>query len=188
VHLAQTWWQQGQGRLLVWLTAASRDLALSGYAQAAAERAGTVPADDAETAAARFLSRLAETQQPWLAVLDNVADPADLDGLWPAGPAGRVLVTARDDAAVPRSGTPLVFPVGVFSSHEALAYLMAWLSADPGQRLGAVDLVDDLSCDPLQWSPASSCRPPDNGSQASQARSRAAPYLSNSRSAGFSGQ
>ena len=44
---------------------------------------------------------------------------------------------------------PVVFSVGPFSSHEGLTYLMARLSADPDQRLGAVDLAEELGCDPL---------------------------------------
>jgi tetratricopeptide (TPR) repeat protein len=88
-------------------------------------------------------------------VLDGVADPADLDGLSPDGPAGRVLITAAQDIVVPRARDPLVFPVGVFSSHEALTYLMARLSADTDQRLGGVDLVTDLGCDPLALAQAS---------------------------------
>jgi tetratricopeptide (TPR) repeat protein len=155
VYLAQTWWQRSQAGLLVWLTAASRDSVLSGYLQAATGRTGTVPADDAEKAAARFLSWLAETTQPWLVVLDGVTDPVDLDGLWPDGPAGRVLMTAAPDIAVPGPRDPVVFPVGTFSSHEALTYLMARLSADTDQRLGAVDLAADLGCDPLALAQAS---------------------------------
>jgi tetratricopeptide (TPR) repeat protein len=142
VHLARTWWQGHQSGTLVWLEAGSRDSVVSGYA-----RASAVAGQDAEAAAARFLSWLAKTSQPWLVVLDGVDGQADLDGLWPQGPAGRVLVTAADNADVP-DGRP-AFPVGAFSSHEALTYLMARLSEDPGQRLGAVDLVDDLGRDPL---------------------------------------
>jgi len=52
----------------------------------------------------------------------NLANPADLDGLWPAGPAGRVLVTCADAAAIP--ATMQVLPVGVFNSREALSHLM----------------------------------------------------------------
>jgi tetratricopeptide (TPR) repeat protein len=152
-HLARTW-RQSQAGLLVWLTATSRDSMLSGYAQAA-RQTGTTGTDDPEIAAARFLSRLAETSQPWLVVLDRLSDPVDLDGLWPGGPAGRVLVTAADDAAVPGSRNPVAFPVGVFSSHEAQTYLMARLSSDPDQRLGAVDLVHELGCDPLALAQAS---------------------------------
>jgi hypothetical protein len=152
-YLAHTWRQGNQDGVLLWLTAGSRDSVLSGYAQAAAGRPGA--ADDAEAASARFLSWLAETSRPWLAVLDGVSDPGDLDGLWPEGPAGRVLVTAEDDAVVPVSRNPLLLPVGKFSPHEALSYLIARLSADPDKRLGAADLVHDLTCDPLALAQAS---------------------------------
>jgi tetratricopeptide (TPR) repeat protein len=155
VHLAQTWRKESPDGVLVWLAAATRDSALSGYRQATLERSGMVPLEDAETTATRFLAWLAETRQPWLLVLDGVSDPAELDGLWPAGPAGRVLVTAADDLAVAGSRNALVFPVGPFSPHEALAYLTTRLSADPDQRLGAVDLVQELSCDPLALAQAS---------------------------------
>jgi tetratricopeptide (TPR) repeat protein len=153
-HLARTWCQGRESGLLVWLTATSRDSMLSGYAQAA-RRIEAVPADDPEAAAARLLSRLAETSQPWLVVLDRLTGPADLDGLWPDGPAGRVLVTTSDDAAVPGTRDRQVFPVGMFSPHEALTYLTARLSSDPDQRLGAVDLVHALDCDPLAMAQAS---------------------------------
>ena len=65
------------------------------------------------------------------------------------GPAGQVLVTSAAGATVPAARNPVQFPVGAFSSHEALTYLMGRLSADPDQRLGAVDLVQDLGGDPL---------------------------------------
>ena len=155
VYLAQTWRNESQDGVLVWLSAASRDSVLSGYRQAALSRTGAVPVEDAEASAARFLGWLAETRQPWLVVLDGVTDPAELDGLWPAGPAGRVLVTAAGDIAVAGSRGALVFPVGAFSPHEALTYLTARLSTDPDQRLGAVDLVQDLNCDPLALAQAS---------------------------------
>jgi len=155
VHLARTWRKESPDGVLVWLAAGTRDSALSGYRQATLERSGMVPPEDAETTATRFLAWLAETRQPWLLVLDGVSDPAELDGLWPAGPAGRVLVTAADDLAVAGSRNALVFPVGSFSPHEALAYLTARLSADPDQRIGAVDLVQELGCDPLALAQAS---------------------------------
>jgi tetratricopeptide (TPR) repeat protein len=155
VHLAQTWRKESPDGVLVWLAAASRDSALSGFRQAALARSGMVPAEDAETTAARFLAWLAETRQPWLVILDGVSDPAELEGLWPAGQAGHVVVTAADDLAVAGSRNALVFPVGPFSPHEALTYLTARLSADPDQRLGAVDLVQELSCDPLALAQAS---------------------------------
>ena len=88
-------------------------------------------------------------------VLDGVSDPADPDGLWPAGPAGHVLVTAGPRRGGAGRRNALVFPVGPFSPHEALTYLTARLSADPDQRLGAVDLVQELGCDPLALAQAS---------------------------------
>jgi tetratricopeptide (TPR) repeat protein len=155
VHLAQTWRKESQDGVLVWLAAASRDSVLSGYRQAALDRSGKVLAENAEATATRFLAWLAETRQPWLVVLDGLSDPAELDGLWPAGPAGHVVVTAAGDVAMPDSRNALVFPVGPFSPHEALTYLTARLSADPDQRLGAVDLVQELGCDPLALAQAS---------------------------------
>lgn len=170
-NLARTWLAETPGGLLVWLNAGSRDALLCGYAQAvAAGRAGgwpmTIPADtasadSAELTAGRFLAGLAEATGPWLVVMDGLADPADAEGLWPSGQgdqsdqggqsgqSGRVLVTARSGVTVPDAMNPVVFTVGPFSSHEGLTYLMARLSADPDQRLGAVDLVEELGCDPL---------------------------------------
>jgi tetratricopeptide (TPR) repeat protein len=168
--LARDWLAAHDDGLLVWIDAASRDLVLSGYARAAAARpgdpagesghpglgtAGAGSATDAETTAARYLSWLASEDRPWLVVLDNLSDPADVDGLWPSGPSGRVLVSTLDAATVPESQRPVVFPVGPFSAHEALTYLMARLSADPERRLGAIDVVDDLACDPLALAQAS---------------------------------
>ena len=112
VHLAQTWRKESPDGVLVWLAAASRDSALSGYRRAALARSGMVPAEDAETTATRFLAWLAETRQPWLVILDGVSDPAELDGLWPAGPAGHVVVTAADDLAVAGDGTRWSSPSG----------------------------------------------------------------------------
>ena len=158
-NLARNWLAETPDGLLIWLNAGQPGRALSGYAQAVATaRAGgwpvTVPADtasadSAELTAGRFLAGLAEASGPWLIVMDGLTDPADAEGLWPLGPAGRVLVTAGSGVAVPDVMNPVVFTVGPFSSHEGLTYLMARLSADPDQRVGAVDLVEELGCDPL---------------------------------------
>ena len=100
VGLAESVWQSRAVDLLAWVTATSRASVLSGYAQAAAEL-GLDHERDAEAVAARFLAWLDGTTRPWLVVLDDLRDAADLDGLWPAGPAGRVLITAADAGAVP---------------------------------------------------------------------------------------
>jgi tetratricopeptide (TPR) repeat protein len=158
-HLARTWLAETPDGLLIWLDAASRDALLSGYAQAvSAARAAawpvTIPADtmsagSAELTAQRFLSGLAEASGPWLVVMDGLADPADAEALWPSAQAGRLMVTAGPGVAVPDAVNPVIFTVGQFSSHEGLTYLMARLSADPDQRVGAVDLAEELGCGPL---------------------------------------
>ena len=85
-YLAESVSQAGQVDLLVWVTATSRASVLAGYAEAFAGKMGTTPADNAETAAARLVGWLAQTSLPWLVVLDDVAAPEDLEGLWPARP------------------------------------------------------------------------------------------------------
>jgi tetratricopeptide (TPR) repeat protein len=154
-YLAESLWQAGQAEILVWVTATSRASVMASYARASGQTIGSEPGGDAEAAAARFAGWLASTGRPWLVVLDDLADPADLAGLWPAGPAGRVLITTRDAAALSQLPQPVVFPVGVFSPHEALTYLMGRLSTDPDQRVGAVDMLSDLGREPLALAQAS---------------------------------
>jgi len=158
-YLARTWRAENPGGPLIWLDAGSRDALLSCYAQAAAAaRTADWPltttahpesADSAELTAGRFLAGLAEASGPWLVVMDGLADPADAEGLWPVGPAGRLLVTAEPGVTVPPALHPVVATVGPFGSHDGLTYLMARLSTDPDQRVGAVDLAEELGCDPL---------------------------------------
>ncbi len=152
---AESLWQSRGVELLVWVVATSRASVLSGYVEAAVAAMGTDPAGDAESVAAQFLGWLSETSRPWLVVLDDVSDPADLDGLWPQGPAGRVLITTASSANLSAEHRVLVHPVGAFSSREALSYLMGRLTADTDQRLGAIDLVEDLGREPLALAQAS---------------------------------
>ena len=126
---------------------------LSGYAAATATATGREQASSCESVAAQFLGWLSETSRSWLVVLDDLADPADLDGLWPSGPNGRVLVTCADATALPRGMQ--VLPVGPFNSREALGFLMERLSANPDQRLGAIDLVRAVGLEPAALTQAS---------------------------------
>jgi tetratricopeptide (TPR) repeat protein len=126
---------------------------LSGYAAATAAVTGRDQASSGESVAAQFLTWLGETSRPWLVVLDDLASLGDFDGLWPAGPVGRVLVTSSDAAAVP-SGVRVV-PVGPFSEREAIGYLSGRLSADPDKRVGAIELARDLDFEPVALAQAS---------------------------------
>jgi tetratricopeptide (TPR) repeat protein len=150
---AESLWQSGAVDLLVWVDATSRASVLSGYAAATAAVTGRDQASSCESVAAQFLSWLGETSRPWLVVLDDLAGPADLDGLWPAGPAGRVLVTCADPSAAP--GGAQAVPVGPFSVREAAGYLNGRLAADPDKRLGAIELAGDLDLDPPALAQAS---------------------------------
>ena len=152
--LAGALWQSRTVGLLAWVTATSRASILSGYALAAAEL-GLDHGPDAESIAARFTAWLDGTARPWLVVLDDLRDAADLDGLWPAGTAGRVLITAAGAAAVPGEHEVMVRPVPAFSIREALGYLSGRLTTDPDQRSGAIDLVTELACDPAALTQAS---------------------------------
>jgi hypothetical protein len=157
VCFAEALWRSGQVEVLAWVDASSRASALAGYAEAAAA-AGIDPAGPAEQVAARLAGWLAETTRPWLVVLDDLRDAADLGGLWPRGPAGRVLITTPDEGTV--SGEldepgVQVFPVGAFSTREALNYLMGRLADDPDQRQGAIDLAITLGGDPCALTHAS---------------------------------
>ena len=150
---AESLWRSGGLDLLVWIQATSRASVLTGYAVATAAATGRDQVSSCESVAAQFLSWLAETSHSWLVVLDDLADPADLDGLWPTGRAGRLLATCADAGAVPRGIQ--VLPVGLFNSREALSHLMGRLSASPGQRLGAIDLVSAMGLEPTALTQAS---------------------------------
>jgi len=154
VAAARTLWQSGAVELVIWLTATSRASVLSGYAEAAtaaeaANDAATALAGDTDSAAARFIAWLRDTDRPWLAVLDDLTAETALDErLWPSGPAGRVLVTTADPGVL--SGRQAqVIPVGPFSRREALNYLVGRLTMDLDQRQGAVDLISELRHEPL---------------------------------------
>ncbi len=151
--VAESLWHSGGVDLLVWIDATSRASVLSGYAATTAAVTGRGQASSAESVAAQFISWLEETSRSWLVVLDDLADTADLHGLWPAGPAGRLLVTCAAAAAVP-SGMPVV-PVGPFSLREAISYLSERVSADPDKRHGAIELAQDLDLEPVALTQAS---------------------------------
>jgi tetratricopeptide (TPR) repeat protein len=150
---AESLWHTGGVELIIWIDATSRASVLSGYAAATLAVTGRAQASSCESVAAQFLSWLGETKRSWLVVLDDLADAASLAGLWPAGSAGRVLVTSADAAAVP-SGVRVV-PLGPFSLREAISQLSESLSADPDKRHGAIELAQDLNLEPVALAQAS---------------------------------
>ena len=156
VIIAESLWRSGGIDALIWISATDRASVLSGYVQASAAAFGIQPAGTAESVAARLLSWLSATDQPWLVVLDDLQETSDLDGLWPEGPAGRVLVTSmHSSVASGRRGTQVI-PVGFFSVREALNCLTERLSMNPVQRQGAIDLIEALGREPLALAQAAS--------------------------------
>ncbi len=156
-YFAESLWRSPGVDVLTWVVASSRASVLSGFVAAAAAM-GASDAGDAESVAARFVDWLGQTSRPWLVVLDDLCDAADLRGLWPAGPAGRLLITTANPAAISAISAEhraLAVPVPAFSSREAMSYLSSRLSTDPEQRSGAIDLVGDLGCEPLALGQAS---------------------------------
>ena len=149
VMIAESLWRSENIDVLIWVSGTSRASVLSAYAEASAAAAGIEPTGTAESVAARFVSWLGETSRPWLVVFDDLLDAEELDGLWPEGPAGRLVITSTQSAVVSSRRSTRVFPIGFFSVREALGCLTDRLSVDPAQRQGGIDLIEALGREPL---------------------------------------
>src|SRR5690348_2967351 len=170
--IAHALWDRHAVDLVLWLTPTNRDAVITGYAQAMQDVGG--PATDGpEAAAAHFLDWLTETDRPWLVILDDLADAAVLEGLWPHGPNGRVMVTSRRPDTAVRAYRPRAVEVGPFSPREALGYLSAKLHNDPDQWIGALDLAGDLGYLPIALAQAAALMA-DTGLDCRQYRARLA--------------
>jgi tetratricopeptide (TPR) repeat protein len=165
VGFAHAMWSARAVDLLVWVPAGNRTAVIASYARAVQDLSllgdlNLVAGDEtADATAQRFLGWLRRTQRRWAVVLDGVTSPADVDGLWPAGPAGQVVVTTRlreadlRGAAESRGGAGgaglTAYGVPGFSRRESLAYLTARLTAFPDQRIEALDLAEDVGGLPI---------------------------------------
>ena len=157
VIIAESLWRSGAIDALIWISATNRASVLSGYVQASVAAIGIEPTGTAESVAARFVSWLGATNQPWLVVLD------DLPG---HGGSGRALARGAGRpgaghqhavlASPPRRRGTQVIPVGFFSVREALNCLTERLSVNPAQRQGAIDLIEALGREPLALAQAAS--------------------------------
>src|SRR5690348_2686236 len=156
VIIAESLWRSDAIDVLIWIPATSRESVLAAYVEASAPAFGIAPTGTAESVAARLVSWLSTTDQRWLVVLDDLQDPSDLDGLWPEGSSGRVLVTSSQSALVSGRRGIQVAPVGFYSVREALNCLTERLSVNPAQRQGAIDLIEALGREPLALAQAAS--------------------------------
>lgn len=153
---AQHAWDTGEVEVLLWVTASSRTAIVTTYAQAGVELCGADPGDSGQ-AAAGFLAWLRTKRHRWLIVLDDLADIADVRGLWPPDvPHGRTLVTTRRRDAALTAGQRHLLQVGVFTPEQAIAYLTNTLArhhrVEPAKEL--VFLAAGLGHLPLALSQA----------------------------------
>src|SRR5215831_19062249 len=95
VEFAHAMWNARAVDLLVWVPAGNRTAIVASYAQAMTELDTQQPGETADAAAERFLGWLTRTNRRWAVVLDGVTSASDLDGLWPTGAAGQLVVTTR---------------------------------------------------------------------------------------------
>src|SRR6478736_1917331 len=128
VEFTHAMWNTRAVEILIWVTAASRESIVTGFAQAANTVDASQPDEGAESAAARFVSWLAHTRRPWALVIDDLAELSDLEGLWPSGASGRLLITTRLPAsafegAVDEDRELRMVPVSGLSRREALDYV-----------------------------------------------------------------
>lgn len=154
---ARAAWRDATVELVMWVTASSREAIQASYAQAAREIATIVPVET-EQSAQWLVGWLQTTHRPWLIVMDDLNDPADLQGLWPVGPGGRCLVTTRRRDSVLAGSGRQVIDVGLYTPQEALTYMREKLPAEDDEEYDreVVALAADLDYLPLALAQAAS--------------------------------
>jgi tetratricopeptide (TPR) repeat protein len=155
IEFTHALWNEQLVEVLVWVTATNAEAIINGFAQAANLVDAGDPDESAEAAAARFASWLSRTRRPWALVIDDLSDIADLEGLWPGGASGRVLITTRLPAESFENWDVTVVPLPGLNRREALSYLSSRLTDHPDQRIEAPDLSEDLGGLPLALAQAS---------------------------------
>ncbi|WP_335989489.1 NB-ARC domain-containing protein [Glycomyces sp. MUSA5-2] len=143
-------WDSGALQLMVWVTADSRAAITAAFAEAAARVCGSTTTDP-DRAAAEFLDWLDRPTGPrWLIVLDGVAEPQHLVGLWPPESAhGRTVVTSRIRSASWRGARRAAVNISSFTLEEAAAFFREQFGEHSNRNEGAVALADHLGGLPL---------------------------------------
>src|SRR6516164_2415043 len=149
VNFAHTLWNSRAVDLLVWVPAGSRASIVASFAQAAGELDAELPGETADAAARRFLGWLSRTQRRWAVILDGVMSADDLDGLWPAGETGQVVVTTRLPEEQMRGPGRTVAEVPGFTRRESITYLDSRFTSVVDQRIESPDLANELGGLPI---------------------------------------
>ncbi|MEU0243198.1 tetratricopeptide repeat protein [Streptomyces sp. NPDC006235] len=127
--------------LVLWTSASDVQQVITAYAQAALSvQAPASTGQDQLSDAQAFLTWLCGTDRRWLVVLDDITDPAGMDGWWPDSPRanGWTLATTRLKDPRLTGGGRARIDVDVYSQAEATDYLTARLAHD-----GKEHLIDD---------------------------------------------
>jgi tetratricopeptide (TPR) repeat protein len=146
-HAAKSLRRSGAVGLTAWVDASSRTSALGSYL-AIAESLGLDCTGEAEATAASVCLSLQAATARWVLVLDDLRDPAALEGIWPGSPAGTVLITTRDPAMAEAFAGVQVVSVPFLSQRESMDLLSRRLSTDPDHRSGQIDLALVLDGEP----------------------------------------
>jgi len=149
VGFAHALWNNRAVDLLVWVPAGCRESIVASFAIAAGELDADHPGEVADVAAKRFLDWLSRTRRRWALIFDDVTSAADLDGLWPRGSSGQVVVTTRLPQMELASPDRKILGVSGFSRREGLGYLNSRLTGYPDQRIESLDLAEDVSGLPI---------------------------------------
>jgi DNA-binding SARP family transcriptional activator len=140
-------------RVRVWVAASSTSSVIAAYADAADAVQRVDSSRPEKDRARQFLAWLASATAPWIVVLDDVADPADLRGWWPPESRhGLVLATTQRRVAELSGEGRDVLDVGLYSAEESLAYLRQRLRTaedDSEVETGLALLADSLGHHPL---------------------------------------
>ncbi|MER7752979.1 FxSxx-COOH system tetratricopeptide repeat protein [Kitasatospora sp. NPDC097643] len=142
-HYARSALRTGALDLLLWVDASSRAAVRHDYARAAARLGLSTGPDAADV----LLTWLNTTDRRWLLVLDGLAAPGDLDGLWPdPAPGAALLVTTRSADPSLRTRRRRLLPVRAFTTWEAVGYLADRLAVhDLGATEGELAVIADES-------------------------------------------
>ncbi|HEY1916133.1 MAG TPA: tetratricopeptide repeat protein [Streptosporangiaceae bacterium] len=149
VRLAHSYQESRLDSLVLWIAASSRDAVVTSYAYTLHQVAPPAARGGPEAEAVQFLDWLAKAERPWLIVFDDLDQKVVLDGLWPKGPAGQVVVTTQHRETVVNAPDPFIAEVGPYHPREAVNYLHDRLYKYHDQRIGAIELVADMGTLPL---------------------------------------
>ncbi|MCD0444747.1 FxSxx-COOH system tetratricopeptide repeat protein [Glycomyces sp. A-F 0318] len=152
---AQRHWNAGDIDLLLWIDASRRDNIVMMLDQAASALLGS-DGGNGMAAAERLLSWIRRPNGPrWLIILDDLCDPADMEGLWPpASPRGKAIITTRRRDAALDGYDRVRIDVGLFNEVESINYLRERLHGDARVLEEAEALSWELGFLPLALSQA----------------------------------